>query len=119
MEISAELLCNALIKCSSLHPVQWFKKKLTTTYIIFKFSAPYFPRCKRFDPKLSECLIKATETVKPYLVKGVPELGIPAIEPYVIPEITLEQGTQALNFKALLKNVVVKGLGAYKFSQFE
>ncbi|XP_044268677.1 uncharacterized protein LOC123013889 [Tribolium madens] len=79
----------------------------------------YFPRCKRYDPKLSECLLKATETVKPYLIKGVPELGVPAIEPYVIPEITLEQGTQALNFKALLKNVVVKGLGSYKFSQFD
>lgn len=63
--------------------------------------------------------MKATEIVKPFLIKGVPELGIPAIEPYTIPEITLEQGTQALNFKAQLKNVVVKGLGGYKFSKFE
>ncbi|RZC36740.1 uncharacterized protein BDFB_006178, partial [Asbolus verrucosus] len=79
----------------------------------------YFPRCKRNDPKLNECLLNATRIVKPFLVKGVPELGVPAIEPYTIPEITLEQGTQALNFKAVLKNVVVKGLSSYKFSQFD
>ncbi|KAJ3654887.1 hypothetical protein Zmor_014040 [Zophobas morio] len=79
----------------------------------------YFPKCKRYDPKLNECLVKATETVRPFLIKGVPELGIPPIEPYTIPEITLEQGTQALNFKALLKDVEVRGLGNYKFSQFD
>ncbi|XP_044750407.1 uncharacterized protein LOC123310806 [Coccinella septempunctata] len=79
----------------------------------------YFPRCYRNDPKLNECLLKATETVKPFLIKGVPELNVPSIEPLIIPEIELQQGTQALNFKASLKNVTVHGLSSYKLDKFD
>lgn len=79
----------------------------------------YFPRCYRNDPKLNDCLLKATETVKPFLVAGVPELGINPIEPYLIPQIDLEQGTDALNFKATIKNVSLSGLSSYKFDYFK
>ncbi|XP_045471922.1 uncharacterized protein LOC123678764 [Harmonia axyridis] len=79
----------------------------------------YFPRCFRNDPKLNECLLKATETVKPFLIKGVPELNVPTIEPLVIPQIELEQGSQALNFKASLRNVTVHGLSSYKLDRFD
>ncbi|XP_050309980.1 uncharacterized protein LOC126745968 [Anthonomus grandis grandis] len=79
----------------------------------------YFPTCYRNDPKLNQCLLDATETLRPYLAKGVPELSIPPFEPFKIPQIKLEQGTRALNFKAVLDNVVVHGLTNYKFSKFD
>lgn len=53
------------------------------------------------------------------LVTGVPGLKLPSFEPLNIPEIKLEQGTQALNFKAVLKNVNIHGMTNYKFSRFE
>ncbi|KAG5895537.1 hypothetical protein JTB14_010681 [Gonioctena quinquepunctata] len=79
----------------------------------------YFPNCHRFDPKLNECLLDATEKVKPFMARGVPELNVPPMEPFLIPEIVLEQGTSALNFKAKLKDVLVHGLADYKFSRFD
>lgn len=82
-------------------------------------SAPYFPKCKRHDPGLNQCLLKATNTVKPFLIKGVPELGIPPIEPFEIPQVSLQQGTQALKFKASLSHIKAYGLSSYKFSKFE
>ncbi|CAH1163962.1 unnamed protein product [Phaedon cochleariae] len=79
----------------------------------------YFPNCHRYDPKINECLVKATEQVKPFLAKGVPELSMPPLEPFIIPEVVLEQGTSALNFKATLTNVTIHGITNYKFSRFE
>ncbi|KAL3279160.1 hypothetical protein HHI36_016674 [Cryptolaemus montrouzieri] len=79
----------------------------------------YFPRCRRSDPKINDCLLKATDQVRPYLIKGVPELNVPPIEPFIIPEVTLEQGSNILNFKAKLNDIVVRGLSKYKFSQFD
>lgn len=44
---------------------------------------------------------------------------MPQLEPFKIPEILLEQGTSALNFKALLKDIWAHGLTDYTFSRFE
>ncbi|KAK9888495.1 hypothetical protein WA026_000746 [Henosepilachna vigintioctopunctata] len=79
----------------------------------------YFPRCFRNDPKLNECLLKAADQVRPYLKKGVPELNVQSIDPITIPEIQLQQGTQALNFKALLINTTIKGLSDYTIDKFD
>uniref|UniRef100_A0A6P7G0V7 Uncharacterized protein LOC114334791 n=1 Tax=Diabrotica virgifera virgifera TaxID=50390 RepID=A0A6P7G0V7_DIAVI len=79
----------------------------------------YLPNCHRYDKKLNQCLLDATEKVKPYLAKGIPELNIPSFEPFIIPEINLEQGTNALNFKAKLLNTEIHGLTKYKFTKFD
>ncbi|KAF2878653.1 hypothetical protein ILUMI_17488, partial [Ignelater luminosus] len=78
----------------------------------------YFPRCHIDDPELGKCLTKATETVRPYIKKGVPELNMPPIEPLVIPEITLQQGTSAVNYKLSLMNATIKGMGDYEFKEY-
>ncbi|XP_030766704.1 protein takeout-like [Sitophilus oryzae] len=79
----------------------------------------YFPQCYRNDPDLNQCLLKATESVRPYMKQGIPELRIPSFEPFSVPEIVLEQGTQSLNFKAVLKNVVIHGITNYHFTRFD
>lgn len=63
--------------------------------------------------------MEATESVREYLKKGVPELNIPEISPFHIPEVSLEQGTKTLNYKAQLTNILVKGFDTYKFLKFE
>ncbi|XKL60771.1 hypothetical protein PGB90_007828 [Kerria lacca] len=47
-------------------------------------------------------------------VLGVPDLNIPPIEPLLIPKISLQQGTQAINYKATLTNLKLYGLSNYK-----
>ncbi|XP_066156554.1 uncharacterized protein [Euwallacea fornicatus] len=79
----------------------------------------YWPVCFRNDPQLNRCLLNASDYIRPYLAKGVPELKIPPFEPLKLPQIELKQGTDALNFKATLKNVSIHGLTEYKFDKFE
>lgn len=85
-------------------------------YIIL---APYFPICHQNDPKLGECLLNATDTLKPHLEKGIPELGIPEIDPLVIPVVKLEQEIKSVNYKAMFKNITLKGLSDYKFTEIK
>ncbi|KAH1024379.1 hypothetical protein HUJ05_003870 [Dendroctonus ponderosae] len=81
---------------------QWTNREVSCVRKARKPS--FFPTCFRNDPNLNRCLVEATEMIRPYLAKGIPELKVPPFEPFNIPEIKLEQGTSALNFKALLKN---------------
>ncbi|XP_018580015.1 uncharacterized protein LOC108917748 [Anoplophora glabripennis] len=78
----------------------------------------HFPRCKRTDPNLEECLLKATEEVRPDIRKGIPDF-LPGIEKFVVPEITMQQGTRAVNYKAHFKNVTLLGLDQYKFTRYQ
>ncbi|XP_048521145.1 uncharacterized protein LOC109537269 isoform X1 [Dendroctonus ponderosae] len=96
---------------------QWTNREVSCVRKARKPS--FFPTCFRNDPNLNRCLVEATEMIRPYLAKGIPELKVPPFEPFNIPEIKLEQGTSALNFKALLKNVMAYGLTNYTFSQFD
>ncbi|CAH1163330.1 unnamed protein product [Phaedon cochleariae] len=78
---------------------------------------PGFPRCKRTDPKMEECLIAATNQVRPYIIGGIPDF-LPPLENFTVPKITLEDGKGALNFKAELINVTLMGLEKYKFTRY-
>ncbi|KAJ8925447.1 hypothetical protein NQ315_009280 [Exocentrus adspersus] len=82
------------------------------------FTAPHFPRCKRTDPKMQECLLKATEEVRPYIREGIPDF-LPGIEKFVIPEISMQQGTRAVNYKAYFRNLTLLGLDQYQFTRYE
>lgn len=87
-------------------------------YIVNFFLASHFPKCRRSDPNLQECLLKATEQVRPDIRKGIPDF-LPGIEKFVIPEISMQQGTRAVNYKAFFRNVTVLGLDQYKFTRYE
>ncbi|KAK4880291.1 hypothetical protein RN001_008437 [Aquatica leii] len=41
----------------------------------------YVPLCKRNDPDLSQCIINSVNVIRPYLLKGIPEMDIPQGEP--------------------------------------
>lgn len=81
--------------------------------------ASYFPRCSRDDPNLNQCLVKAANEARPFLVKGIPELRIAPLTPYRMPDITLEQGSGNFYFKATLYNTDVSGLERYEVEQLE
>ncbi|XP_065203819.1 protein takeout-like [Planococcus citri] len=77
-------------------------------------SRTYLSTCKQSDPQFNECVKNEASAAGVYLAKGVPELNIPAIEPLIIPKISLEQGTQAINYKATLTNLKIHGLSSYR-----
>ncbi|XP_001951125.1 uncharacterized protein LOC100159613 [Acyrthosiphon pisum] len=81
--------------------------------------AKYTTLCKLSDPKLSQCLTSLMKDILKYSNTGIPELNIPALEPFLIPEIDLKifQGLSASLFggnvqksnktKAFARNLVV------------
>lgn len=81
--------------------------------------ASHLPRCFRDDPNLNECLVKAAQTVKPLLKNGLKEFGVPSLNPLVIPSITLEQGTDKLNYKMSVNNYTIYGVDNYTVNVFK
>jgi hypothetical protein len=78
-------------------------------------TANYLPICKRTAKDFDACVLRATETLRPRLARGIPELRVPALEPLVVPEVHLEQqGTRAVNFNCTLTNVYVRGLSEFE-----
>ncbi|KAG8238453.1 hypothetical protein J437_LFUL002910 [Ladona fulva] len=76
----------------------------------------YISICHRSNKEeLIKCGLKNTVDVQPHIANGVPEINVPPMDPLTIPEIKLQQGTQAVNYKCTLSNVKVRGLSQYKF----
>ncbi|XP_011152153.1 protein takeout isoform X3 [Harpegnathos saltator] len=79
--------------------------------------AEYIQPCNRTDPKLDACFQNMFNYLKPYLVKGIPELNLPPIEPLVIPEMKIENGQGAVRVRALFNNITAIGPGNYTISK--
>ncbi|XP_075236483.1 circadian clock-controlled protein daywake-like [Lycorma delicatula] len=75
----------------------------------FVISASFIKICSRSDPHLNECVKQSVEGLRPYLAKGIPELGIPSCEPLCLPEITMNQGRGSANVRSIYKDVKVRG----------
>lgn len=60
-------------------------------------------------------MLKGINQIKPYIKGGIKEIGLPSLDPLVIPEISLEQGTPSLNYKVNMKNVTIYGIDDYQF----
>lgn len=48
------------------------------------------------------------------LNNGIPEFGIPSIEPLIIPEVVLDQGSGAISVRSTYTNVKVFGPSQFK-----
>lgn len=74
--------------------------------------------CRVTDSNFHKCLTKGSNKVRRFLKKGLPDIGIQPIDPLLIPEVFLESGTEAINLKANLSNVVVNGLSKYHIDNY-
>lgn len=70
----------------------------------------YIKVCKRNDPKLNDCIINSIETLRPYLLKGIPELEVPSMEPLTLPEVLVARGA---GIRAVGKNIDISGPGSF------
>lgn len=77
---------------------------------VYGRSLPSFIKpCKRSDPNLEKCLIELIDTIRPNLAKGIPEMRIPPLDPFHVPQVVLDQGSASVNFRANFKNIIAHG----------
>ncbi|CAG5036389.1 unnamed protein product [Parnassius apollo] len=69
----------------------------------------YIPKCKKSDPQIEQCLTEAIESMKPKLKNGIPELNIPALDPFAVPTLKLDRTASNLRLKAVIKNAKAYG----------
>ncbi|CAH0722884.1 unnamed protein product, partial [Brenthis ino] len=72
----------------------------------------YIKVCKRDQATIDNCVWNAIENLRPQLVSGIPELNVPSIEPFYIPEIVAVSG-ELVPLKASGKDVRVSGAGNF------
>ncbi|XP_026812250.1 protein takeout-like [Rhopalosiphum maidis] len=72
-----------------------------------------FNLCKKSDPNLDKCLKTSIQSVIPDLAEGYPKLRIPAIEPFELPSLEIDQGkgsSKSVSIDLKLKDVKIMGL---------
>lgn len=73
--------------------------------------ASYISVCGRRNPNLNECVRKSVEALRPKIAQGMPELNVPSVEPFELPEgLAL---VDSVGIKAYARNVKL-----YGFSNF-
>ncbi|KAE8753078.1 hypothetical protein FOCC_FOCC000001 [Frankliniella occidentalis] len=75
-----------------------------------KHLPPYISSCSRTDPKLNECILKNARNAIPKMINGEPKYRVPNLNPLVIPELRLRQGTEAVGLKLAWKDAALHGL---------
>lgn len=70
---------------------------------------PSFIRiCNSTDPKLGSCIRKSIINLRPHLVRGIPELDVPSLDPLFVPEIRISQ-TGGIQVAAVFRNITIEG----------
>ncbi|KAG6448014.1 uncharacterized protein LOC115442092 [Manduca sexta] len=85
---------------------------------LFKKIPDYIPVCKRDPATVDACVIKSIETLRPKLAEGIPELNVPALDPFYIPEIAAIN-TQNTQVRAVGKDVKVSGGGNFTIKSLQ
>ncbi|XP_011138549.1 protein takeout [Harpegnathos saltator] len=73
----------------------------------------YVKQCSRSDPKLITCLIDALHHLRPYLSAGIPEIELPAVEPFRMDELTLSLTGGVNGYKVQLRDLLIRGASNY------
>ncbi|KAK3913672.1 Protein takeout [Frankliniella fusca] len=66
---------------------------------------PNIKRCARTDPNVNECLRLAVQDALPKLRDGLPKLGLHRLDPLVIDELRISQGTGPINMDLTFTNM--------------
>ncbi|XP_038209392.1 uncharacterized protein LOC119830437 [Zerene cesonia] len=78
----------------------------------------YFPQCKKNDPQIEKCILDAIDVLKPKLLGGIPEINVPALEPFSVPTLKLDRTATNLRLKATIKNMKAYGGSNFKIEKF-
>lgn len=74
-------------------------------------SAPGVTSCPRTDnlAEYNKCILKQLQALTPLLVKGVPSLKLPALDPLFLPSLTVDRNLDSLKIKANMSQIRVYG----------
>ncbi|KAK9888493.1 hypothetical protein WA026_000744 [Henosepilachna vigintioctopunctata] len=73
-----------------------------------------FLQCKRDTPDLGKCILDSLEKGRPLLIQGIKELGIPPIDPFVLPYMSVNRTiSELVSINSVLRNVKTLGLGNF------
>ncbi|XP_060533718.1 uncharacterized protein LOC132706405 [Cylas formicarius] len=97
-------ICRCLISASIL-------------FDVFVESAGNFRKCKINSQDADACLSVAIEDAVKEIKSGVPEFGIPQIDPLKVDSLSVDAGVGAVHFAQHYKNLVVTGFGEFKVNQ--
>lgn len=80
-------------------------------------SASFIKKCSRTDPQLNACLKNSFNSLRPYLTRGIPELGVPSLEPLRIDLLQIENNAGNIRIKGLFTNIVNTGAGNFTIKE--
>lgn len=73
----------------------------------------YIKVCKRSDPNVNKCINASINALRPKLLKGIPELDVPGVDPLHLKEIRLSRGPQGARLDATITNIKVFGANSF------
>lgn len=82
-----------------------------SSYVLSKDIPSYVHLCRSKDPDLGQCFINTLNEMMPNLIKGIPEMDIPSIDPLAVTSVKVNTGNSGpTSFDIELFNVTVYGL---------
>lgn len=83
------------------------------------FLAEYLHICQKADPNLKGCIETSIETLRPFLIKGIPSLDVPSIDPIDIGNLLVSEKTQSNGLHITAKNIRAFGASTFKLKNLE
>lgn len=75
--------------------------------------------CHRNDPDLNGCVKNSIETLRPLLIKGVPDLDIPSIDPMDVGNLLVSESTRSNGLHISAKNIRAFGASTFKIKKLD
>uniref|UniRef100_A0AAU6SHC0 Circadian clock-controlled protein n=1 Tax=Maconellicoccus hirsutus TaxID=177089 RepID=A0AAU6SHC0_MACHI len=72
--------------------------------------------CKKDDPELNKCLEELFESVRPKLSQGIPEIGLPPMDPLILKEVVIFRGGTGQNMRAVGHDIKITGISNLKIN---
>ncbi|KAI5642353.1 hypothetical protein NE865_05715 [Phthorimaea operculella] len=77
----------------------------------------YIQPCSRSDPGLDNCIKSSFNHLRPYLARGLPDLGVPPVEPLLIDRLVMENDAGPVRVTAAFSNITVIGPSNYTITK--
>ncbi|XP_018011509.1 protein takeout [Hyalella azteca] len=69
--------------------------------------------------RLNECVVGAVKIMQPKFAKGIPELGLPRMDPLKLEDFSLNQADGAVRFSANFRNLSITGVGRFELKYLD
>ncbi|XP_054276096.1 uncharacterized protein LOC129005429 [Macrosteles quadrilineatus] len=79
----------------------------------------YVKQCKLSSPNLQECLIGSLHHLRPYLVKGIPEIHLPSVEPFILDSLSLALTGGDQGYKITLRDIHMYGASNFTVTKLK